>query len=121
MPPQVFVDLVFSYRAVGEAIMKRLAAEVRRQANRVGELTLLSVRHRLCAELVRSARPDGNGGGLITPPPLHKDLAARISTAREVVTRELRQLERAGLIEARRGALALMSLSALSNEHSKAF
>jgi DNA-binding MarR family transcriptional regulator len=38
---------------------------------------------------------------------VHAEIAARVSTRREAVARELKALERAGLVERRRGALAL--------------
>jgi DNA-binding GntR family transcriptional regulator len=44
---------------------------------------------------------------VVSPPPTHAELAARVSGHREAVTRELGALERAGLIERRRGAIVL--------------
>ena len=38
----------------------------------------------------------------------HAEIAARVSTRRETVAREFKALERAGLIERRRGAIALI-------------
>jgi DeoR/GlpR family transcriptional regulator of sugar metabolism len=40
-------------------------------------------------------------------------MAARVSTRREAVARELKALERAGLLERRRGALVLTDPAAL--------
>ena len=70
---------------------------------RVSELATLDVRHRLFAELLRISRPDGvaPGRALVSPPPYHAEIAARISARREAVTRELRALESAGLVEQR--------------------
>ena len=50
---------------------------------------------------------------LISPPPYHAEIAARIAARREAVTRALRALESAGLVERRRGALVLTDLPAL--------
>ena len=41
-------------------------------------------------------------------------IAARVSTRREAVARELKILERAGLVERRRGALALRDVHQLT-------
>ena len=48
-----------------------------------------------------------------SPPPTHSELAARVSSHREAVTRELGALKRAGLIERRRGAIALLDAERL--------
>jgi len=45
---------------------------------------------------------------------VHSDIAARVSTRREMVARELKALERAGLLTKRRGALVITSVSALA-------
>ena len=46
---------------------------------------------------------------------LQKDVADRIGTQREVVTRELSALKRAGLIESTRGGLVLLDPDGLNN------
>jgi DNA-binding IscR family transcriptional regulator len=46
---------------------------------------------------------------------VHAEIAARVSTRREAVARELKALERAGLIERRRGAIALADPQRLSS------
>jgi len=58
---------------------------------------------------LRLSRPEGGNAGraIISPPPVHAEIAARVSTRREAVTRELKTLERGGLIERRRGAIVL--------------
>lgn len=65
--------------------------------------------HRLCAELLRLARPASSDGALaISPPPTHAELAARVGSRREAVTRALRQLEQDELLGRRRGAIVLL-------------
>ena len=76
-------------------------------ANRVNEFSTLDVRYRIHAELLRLARPepDKPGRAIISPPPVHAEIAARVSTRREAVARELKALERTGLIERRAAPL----------------
>ena len=50
---------------------------------------------------------------MVSPPPVHSEIAARVSIRREAVTREFKSLERAGLIERRRGALVLTDINRL--------
>ena len=54
-----------------------------------------------------SAAQNGASERVVTPPPFHHDLAARIGCRREQVTREFTMLTQEGLIERTRGALIL--------------
>ena len=47
---------------------------------------------------------------VVSPPIAHADIAARVSIRREAVARELKILERAGMIERRRGTLLLTDI-----------
>ena len=54
-----------------------------------------------------AARSTDQRRAIVSPPPVHSDIAARVSTRREMVARELKALERAGLLTKRRGAFVL--------------
>ena len=97
-------------------VLALLAARIRKLDVRVSEFASFDVRHRIFAELLRLSRPEGGdpGRAVLTPPPFHAEIAARVSARREAVTRELRALEDAGLIEKRRGALVLTDVNALA-------
>jgi CRP-like cAMP-binding protein len=109
MPAAVFRNAVHSHPDVCDQLLALLAGQIRMLANRVNEFTTLAVRHRIYAELLRLARPaaDQSSRAVISPPPVHAEIAARVSTRREAVAREFKALERADLIERRRGALVL--------------
>ena len=70
---------------------------------------MLDLRHRLYAELLRMSVPRAGHEGerVVTPPPYHHVLAARIGCRREQVTREFTTLEKEELIERTRVALVL--------------
>jgi CRP/FNR family cyclic AMP-dependent transcriptional regulator len=109
MPASVFRAAIHTHSEVCDKLLGILAGQIRTLANRVNEFSTLDVRYRIYAELLRLSRPDGASTGrmIITPPPMHAEIAARVSTRRETVAREFKALERAGLIERRRGAIAL--------------
>jgi len=109
MPASVFRTAIHAYPDVCDQLLELLASYVRSVSNRVNEFTTLGARHRIYAELLRLSRPDATKPtqALVSPPPVHADLAARVSVRRESVTRELKVLERAGLLEKRRGAMVL--------------
>lgn len=115
MPAAVFREAVFQHPSLCDRVLRRLAGEVRRLAAKVTELGTLDVRRRLYAELLRLGRPrPGGGEATVSPPPLHADLAARIGTHREAVTRELGAMERRGLIARSRAALVIRDPAALA-------
>jgi CRP-like cAMP-binding protein len=109
MPAGVFREVIHRYPDVCDQVLACLVREIRTLANRTNETAGLSLKPRLWAELLRLARPASAGGPgmVVSPPPTHAELAARVSGHREAVTRELGALERAGLIERRRGAIVL--------------
>jgi CRP/FNR family transcriptional regulator, cyclic AMP receptor protein len=116
MPPTVFRGLVHEHSDVCDQLLVLLASQIRVLANRVNEQGTLDVRARIHAELLRLCRPaqDGDTRAVISPPPTQVELAARVSTRREAISRELKSLERAGLLERRRGAIVLLDTAQLA-------
>jgi len=116
MPCTVFIETLFSHRPLGEAVVAALIARVRELSRRVGELGALDVRSRVHAELLRLARPDRENPkrAIILAPPNQSELASRINTRRETVSREINAMEREGLIERRRGAIVITDALRLS-------
>jgi CRP/FNR family cyclic AMP-dependent transcriptional regulator len=116
MPAPVFVETMFSHRPLGEAVVSTLIVRLRVMSRRVGELGALNVRTRVHAELLRLARPDRDDPrrAIIITPPNQSELAARINTRRETVSREINAMERGGLIERRRGAIVITDALRLS-------
>jgi CRP-like cAMP-binding protein len=107
MPARVFRTAIHAHPDVCDQVLALLASQIRMLTNRVNEFTTFDIRHRLYAELLRLARPHAGKSALISPPPPQAELAARVSARREAVSREFKALERAGLMERRRGAIVL--------------
>jgi len=109
MPAHVFKELLFSNQAVAERLFCVLASRLRDLNSRFVEQTVLDLRHRLYSELLRLSSPRGEKGPerVITPPPFHHIVAARIGCRREQITREFTMMTQEGLIERTRGALIL--------------
>ncbi len=109
MPAAVFRRTVHEHPDFCDQVMAVLVGQVRMLANRANEHTGLTMKQRLVAELLRLSRPTASSDShVVTPPPTHAELAQRVSSHREAVTRQLSALERAGLIARRRGAIALL-------------
>jgi CRP-like cAMP-binding protein len=116
-----FMAFALSTPEASHQVMRMLAALVRERDARLLELTILPVRPRLIALLLRMARPREGGGMVVTPPRPHHELAARIGTRREVVTRILGALTREGLAAPGRGGLVLPDPKTLIGEVETSF
>ena len=115
MPGSAFRELLQSEPKIAMALLKQAVLKVRALTTRVYEFSALAVANRIQAELLRlakSARQDGRTAR-ISPVPTHADIASRISTHREAVTRELNQLARAGILERSANALVVKDVERL--------
>lgn len=118
LPADAFLEAACSSPAASLALLRHTTRILRRQAQRVLEREALPVRQRLCAELLRQSRPRQGGAGeggarIVSPPPAQHDLAARIGARREVVSREMAEMARQGLIEKVRGGIVIPRPAAL--------
>jgi CRP/FNR family transcriptional regulator, cyclic AMP receptor protein len=96
-------------------LARRLAGQVRDLTERVFELNALRVRSRLHCELLRMCGPvNGRASVTIEPSPTHAELAARVGTHREAVTRELGYLVEHGIIEQQRRRMTVIDVRALT-------
>lgn len=97
-------------------LARLLTAKVRDMNERLFELSALNVQARLHCELLRIAKttpPAANGRREASEAPTHIELANRIGTHREAVTREMGVLAERGIIEFERRRLAFLDLSRL--------
>ena len=79
------------------------------------EFSTLVVQNRIHAELLRLAADAGyrSGQGLLSPAPSLSDIANRISTHREAVSRELSRLGSIGLLRREGGDLRITDIARL--------
>jgi CRP/FNR family transcriptional regulator, cyclic AMP receptor protein len=121
MPGGVFDELLDG-PAFNRCLLRVLSGRIRNLNARLAEQAFLQVKYRLFAELIRLSAPRPGGGETraISPPPFHHDIANRIGARREVVSRELSALEKAGLIDKTRGALVLRDPGELNRRISAA-
>jgi TolB-like protein/CRP-like cAMP-binding protein len=115
MPPEAFRAILATYAPVRERLLRRLSGSVRELADRLLDLGARSVQCRVWGELLRLARVAGvqANASRIERAPTHHEIASRVGTSREEVTRELSRLARQGLLERAGRALLLRDVSAL--------
>ncbi|NIR28148.1 MAG: Crp/Fnr family transcriptional regulator [Gammaproteobacteria bacterium] len=116
MPSNVFREVRHEHPEVAEAVLQEAVRLVRHLSERVFEFGALGVKNRIHAELLRLARAHmrDERSAEIRPAPIHADIASRVCTHREAVSRELSELQRAGLVERRRGALLIHDVPRLT-------
>jgi adenylate cyclase len=115
MSPEAFRAILANHASVRERLLRRLTGSVRELTDRLLELGAQPVQRRTWIELLRLARLAGVEGNRarVEPAPTHKDIASRVGTSREQVTRELSRLVREGLLERSGRALLLHDVAAL--------
>ncbi len=110
-----FVEHVRGSADLGLAVIRSMGRAEAELSARVFELSALEVRYRIHAALVRLARERAAVDGPVTirPAPTHAALAVVVGAAREAVTRELKDLERAGVVVTHREAIELLDVAYL--------
>jgi CRP/FNR family transcriptional regulator, cyclic AMP receptor protein len=102
---------------VSIATLRLLTSRVRRLSERIYEFRALAVQNRIHAELLRLAKASGVSQGDVTlsPAPTLAEIADRVSTHREAVSRELSRLGSTGLVIREGGALHITDVAALAD------
>lgn len=105
----LFREMLAASPTLSARVMQLLTRRVRELNARLFERSVLDIRHSLYAELLRlsSPRPNAAPARVVSPPPFHHVLAARVGCRREQITRELGAMTREGLLQKTRGALVL--------------
>ena len=102
IPSAVFRDLYEHERSVREFTLSVLSGRIAALMTVLEDLSLQSVGERVKSHLLRCA---GVRGEVETT---HEAIALALGTAREVVSRKLRELSRAGLIKTQRGRIRIL-------------
>jgi CRP/FNR family transcriptional regulator, cyclic AMP receptor protein len=116
LPGALFRKLIAEEPVVAQAMLPQLVMKIRALTTRVYEFSTLAVSNRIHAELLRLAKigaKDGSGAR-ISPAPTHTEIASRVSTHREAVTRELVRLSKIGLIERDKNVLVIKDVKRLA-------
>jgi CRP-like cAMP-binding protein len=96
-----FQSVLNDNRSITNALIRVLSARLRRANHQISTLALLDVYGRVARVIVDMAREEGKrlrDGRIAFRRATHQEIANRIGTTRETVTRMLKDLERQGLI-----------------------
>lgn len=108
--------LIAQYPCVAAASLKRLASLVRFLVDRVYQYGALDVKDRVRMEVLRLARESMSSEDTADIPnfPTHREIANRVNTHREAVTRELNELTHMGLVEQKQRVLTVKTVAGLT-------
>ena len=99
-----------------QILVRELSDQMADLDRRLYESLVMPMRVRLHAELLRISRRRRDGTLIISPPPTHQDLASRIGSQREAVSKELKRLERDRVITRGRAVIHLVREDVLRKE-----
>jgi len=116
-PPESFFKLLQDFPEVNKFVLRQLTGLIRKLGDRVVEFSALSVKSRIHAEILRLAKNShiNNNTAEITPSPTHQDIASRISTHREAVSREISELTKNAILKRSEGKLIVQDISKLES------
>lgn len=117
MSGTAFRELLQQEPVVMMALLRGFVGKIRELTTRVYEFSALAVSNRIQAELLRLAKlaPQEGKAARIIAAPTHSEIASRISTHREAVTRELNRLSRLGIIERKGSAMLVKDVKRLAD------
>ena len=104
--------------AVARACAEELARQLIRAFDEIADQAFLSVRQRVARQLLDLGVPAD--GGTLLASVSQQELADAIASGREVVSRALHELQRAGLVSSTRAGIVVGDPVGLSDEASRA-
>jgi CRP-like cAMP-binding protein len=109
IPAKVILDLIQRHTELAMAIIRRLSERVLHYVGLVEDLSLRSVESRLASTLLRNAEPQD--GRLVVPRrewTTFDEMAVRLGTVRDVLSRALKTLEAEGLLRVEKQVIVLL-------------
>ena len=105
-----FLEILDDEPQICRSVLNVLVSRVRTLNRKLSEHAYLTAVERLCCELLRQSRPRLGrvGQRCVSPPPNQQELADRIGSRREVVSRTISTLEKEEVLEKTRSALVLL-------------
>lgn len=113
--PDTFLNLLRDNPDMAVQVMQELAKLIRASTDRIMDLSTLGAHNRVHSELLREARTHArdDNTAVISPIPVHSDIASRVSTTRETVARVFGDLTKQGLIKRAKNELLVLDLERL--------
>lgn len=117
-PRENFLSLMNRFPDLNNMVIADLARQISNFTTQTLESNSLSVHGRIASELKRQTKPIGRDPGtfIIRPTPVFSELAQRMGSSRETVSRSVSKMVKKGILERRTGALIVPNLDRLDAE-----
>ena len=117
-PRESFLTLMNRFPELNNMVIADLARQISNFTTQTLESNSLSVHGRIASELKRQAKPIGREPGtfIIRPTPVFSELAQRMGSSRETVSRSVSKMVKNGILERRTGALIVPKIERLDDE-----
>ncbi|KAI7257275.1 hypothetical protein KC345_g10830 [Hortaea werneckii] len=110
IPVNTFRDWIDRYQGFRQFIFKSFANRILIMSSLLDSINFKSIRGRIAEYLVQHSHDSGDRLSIT-----HDTLSVELGTAREVISRTLKQLEKEGLIMLSRGQITLVSREGIEN------
>jgi len=110
IPVNSFRDWIDRYQGFRQFIFKSFANRILIMSSLLDSINFKSIRGRLAEYLVQHSHDSGDRLNIT-----HDTLSVELGTAREVISRTLKQLEKEGLVMLSRGQITLVSREGIEN------
>lgn len=107
MTRRQFLETLRNLPEFAELLTKTLCSHLRAVRRLYIENRLLPMKMRLYTELIRRGVRDGQGRLCLSPTLTHAELARRIASQREAVTKQMSQLAKMGVIDSSEGLITI--------------
>ena len=109
---EAFNRLLLEHPQVTLKILNGLAKIIRASNKRIMDLSTVGANNRVHAEILRLALPGvrTDNTAIVSPFPIHGDIASRVSTTRETVNRVFSDLSRRGIVKRSKSNLVVLDL-----------
>ena len=109
---EAFNRLLLEHPQVTLKLLYGLAKIVRASNKRIMDLSTVGANNRVHAEILRLALPGvrTDNTAIVSPFPIHGDIASRVSTTRETVNRVFSDLSRRGIVKRSKSNLVILDL-----------
>jgi CRP/FNR family transcriptional regulator, cyclic AMP receptor protein len=117
MSSKNFMKALETYPVLAVAVLKRVVAILRGASDRITQMSTLGAYNRVYSELLRLAKKAGAKEGtkniVLSPAPMHLDIATRISATRETVARAFGIMTRRKVVKRVKGGVEILDLPKL--------
>jgi CRP/FNR family cyclic AMP-dependent transcriptional regulator len=115
LPETDFLLLLHDEPTITHIFLRHFVRELRKMSQRVFEFRTMAVQNRIHADLLRLAKSTGATTGTVSlaPAPTLAEIADRVSTHREAVSREISRMSKAGLLKRSKDRLDIVDLDEL--------